>query len=222
MTRDPVATFEASLDRLDVGRTRVGPADLDAALAAVVREPVVGARLPFPGVDRPSSVPVDPTVAELRDATTAVTPASLAVADYGSVVLPSTPDGSEPLSVYADLHVPVVRASDVVPGMPEAFAELGPRLRADRGDVVFATGPSATADMGALVRGAHGPREVHVVIVEDREGVAAPGVEARTADAEVPDPDPDPDPEADVEEAVADGGLVEGPDATGPAGGNRR
>jgi L-lactate dehydrogenase complex protein LldG len=32
---------------------------------------------------------------------------------------------------------------------------------------VFATGPSATADMGELVYGAHGPREVAVLLVEE-------------------------------------------------------
>lgn len=36
------------------------------------------------------------------------------------------------------------------------------------GDAILATGPSATADMGALVQGVHGPRTVHVVLVEDR------------------------------------------------------
>ncbi|TKX83368.1 hypothetical protein EXE43_24625, partial [Halorubrum sp. SS5] len=34
-------------------------------------------------------------------------------------------------------------------------------------DVVFATGPSATADMGGLVHGAHGPKEVHVVLLRE-------------------------------------------------------
>jgi len=32
----------------------------------------------------------------------------------------------------------------------------------------LATGPSATADMGALVRGAHGPERVHVLLIDDR------------------------------------------------------
>jgi L-lactate dehydrogenase complex protein LldG len=51
--------------------------------------------------------------------------------------------------------------------MPEAFSWLGERIREDRGSAVVATGPSATADMGALVRGAHGPKEVHVVILDE-------------------------------------------------------
>ncbi|MFW5900663.1 MAG: LUD domain-containing protein, partial [Halodesulfurarchaeum sp.] len=33
---------------------------------------------------------------------------------------------------------------------------------------ILATGPSATADMGATVHGVHGPSEVHVIVVTDR------------------------------------------------------
>ena len=49
-----------------------------------------------------------------------------------------------------------------------AFERLGPTLRNDAVTTILATGPSATADMGALVKGAHGPMEVHVLLVEDR------------------------------------------------------
>jgi len=30
---------------------------------------------------------------------------------------------------------------------------------------VFVTGPSATADMGPLVRGVHGPHQLHVIVL---------------------------------------------------------
>ncbi len=89
-------------------------------------------------------------------------------------MLESTPDGAEQTSLFPDLHVAVLRASDVLPDMGAAFERLGPRLREGRTpganrSAIIATGPSATADMGALVRGAHGPREVHVVILEGGE-----------------------------------------------------
>jgi L-lactate dehydrogenase complex protein LldG len=178
---DVLATFEASLRRLDVDVTRTAPSTLRDDLAAVATEPAVGARLPFPGASLPDWVRTDPTPDALEAARTGVSPARLAVADYGSVALPATPDGAEPVSLFPPLHVPVVRAADVVPGMPEAFAELGPAIRADRGSVVLATGPSATADMGALVRGAHGPREVHVLLLhadDDGDGGTGEGTPA--------------------------------------------
>jgi len=53
--------------------------------------------------------------------------------------------------------------------MADAFAWLGPRAREEDIDVILATGPSATADMGGLVRGAHGPKEVHVVLLSEKD-----------------------------------------------------
>ena len=34
----------------------------------------------------------------------------------------------------------------------------------------FITGPSATADMGPLVRGVHGPGKLHIIVLEDSHG----------------------------------------------------
>lgn len=162
-------TLTSRLDALEVGVTRTTPDEFEAALSAVVTAPVVGAPFPFDTVSLPDSIPTGPTPAELRAARTGVTGASMGVAAYGSVVLPSTPEGSEPVSLFPERHVVVLRARDIVAGMPEAFARLGPAVREGRGSNVIATGPSATADMGALVKGAHGPKEVHVVVVEEEE-----------------------------------------------------
>jgi L-lactate dehydrogenase complex protein LldG len=126
----------------------------------------VGVRLPFEGVSLPDSVQVDPTPADLRAATTGVTAATLAVADYGSILLESDPEGTEAVSLFPDRHVAVLDSRDVVPDMRTAFAELGPKLR-EGASGVLATGPSATADMGELVRGAHGPETVEVVVLDE-------------------------------------------------------
>ncbi len=92
----------------------------------------------------------------------------MGVADYGSIVVRSSPAGDEPASLYPETHVAVLRGSDVVPDMPTAFERLAESVGTDRGDAIIATGPSATADMGELVYGAHGPKAVHVLILEDR------------------------------------------------------
>ena len=110
---------------------------------------------------------VDPTPAALERAETGVTPATFGVANYGSVLLPSTADGAEAVSLYPKLHVPVVRASDVLPDLPEAMDRFGDMARADDASTIVATGPSATADMGELVLGAHGPEAVHVVVLDE-------------------------------------------------------
>ncbi|MCT9094826.1 LUD domain-containing protein [Haloarchaeobius sp. HME9146] len=136
-----------------------------AAIADLVDDPAVGAPLPWDDVSLPEGVQTDPTPAALDAAKTGVTAADLAVAEYGSLVLRQTPEGSEPASVFPDLHVAVLRADDVVPDMAAAFEWLGDELRETRDSAILATGPSATADMGALVKGAHGPKAVHVVVI---------------------------------------------------------
>jgi L-lactate dehydrogenase complex protein LldG len=159
--------FVDSLDELDVPATRTGRDGFPAALSAAVEPPAVGVELPFDGVsltDADAPIDVEPTARAAAEATCGVTAAEFAIADYGSVVLRSTTDGVEPVSLYGDHHVAVVREDDVLPDMNAAFDRLGDLLR-DGESAVLATGPSATADMGELVQGAHGPKSVHVILI---------------------------------------------------------
>ncbi|WP_265110406.1 LutC/YkgG family protein [Halosolutus halophilus] len=157
--------FEAALADLDVTVTYTDPAGFDRTLERIAREPAVGTSLPFSSVSLPDWVNGEPTPRSLDSAVTGITAASIGIADYGSVVLPATPAGAEQVSLFPDLHVAVLREADIVANMPTAIARLGPELR-DGGSAIIATGPSATADMGSLVRGAHGPKDVHVVVLE--------------------------------------------------------
>ena len=167
MESDVIGTFESALRGVDVGLERTTAADARDAIAEVLESPAVGTPLPFDGVSLPEAVETEPTPDELEDATTGITAIEFAVANYGSVAIRSSPAGEEPVSLYADVHVAVVAASDVLPNMEAAFERLGTDAR-DGADTVLATGPSATADMGALVTGAHGPKAVRVVVVENR------------------------------------------------------
>lgn len=172
--RPRTAEFEASLDELGVTWSRASAEEFETAVVEAVVEPAVGTPLPFEGVSLAGTdVTRDPTPAELDGAATGVTPADFGVAEYGSVVLRPDAAGTEPVSLYPERHVAVLAESDVLPDMSAAFERLEAALSpgggdADGGDAIVATGPSATADMGALVTGAHGPKEVHVVLVEDR------------------------------------------------------
>ena len=169
------STFTGRLDDLGVAVSAGPPAECAAMVDAAAGEPAVGVPLDASGpdgfADSPAALPdrvgTDPTTADLRAAHTGVTAASLGVAEYGSVALEADRVGTEPVSLFVDRHVVVLRERDVVPGMPDAFEWIGPRTREESTDVVFATGPSATADMGGLVHGAHGPKEVHVVLLND-------------------------------------------------------
>ena len=167
MATETVATFESSLDELGVGVTRTDREGFNDALAAIVDEPAVGVPLRIDGVpldDVP--VTVDPTPAQLESARTGVTPVGTAVATYGTLAIESTSAGDEAVSLFPERHVAVVREEDVVWGLDEAFARLDEGFDAGRDSVVFATGASATADMGEMVEGVHGPAAVHVVVLD--------------------------------------------------------
>jgi L-lactate dehydrogenase complex protein LldG len=141
--------------------------DFDATLADSIEPPAVGALLPFEGVSLPESVVTDPSPQILEAAATGVTAARFGVADYGSIAVEPTPSGEEAASLWPERHVAVLAASDLVADMRSGIERVS-EIVEDGGDVVLATGPSATADMGELVVGAHGPRAVSVVVLEDR------------------------------------------------------
>lgn len=160
--------FLASLDRLDVDWSRTSRERFREVINEVLIEPAIGAPLPFRGLSfEGTSVEINPTPGQLESAGTGVTAAQMGIASYGSLVLRNGLDVTEAVSLFPDLHVAVLQAQDVVPDMRAAFERLGEKIRRRSASAVFATGPSATADMGALVRGAHGPKAVHVVLIED-------------------------------------------------------
>lgn len=162
-----IEAFNERSESLGVRVRRVEPGAATDALAALSEPPTVASQLPWDDDTLPDAATTDPTPAELEAAATGITHADAAIAEYGSLVLPATGDGLEPVSLFPERHVAVLRESDVVPDMATAIDELGPRLRATGTSAVLASGPSATADMGDLVVGAHGPAEVHVVLLED-------------------------------------------------------
>jgi L-lactate dehydrogenase complex protein LldG len=90
------------------------------------------------------------------------------IAETGTLMFPSAPERPVTLNLLADTAIVVLRASAVV----GAYEEAWDRLRAEIGgmprNVMLVTGPSRSADIEqALELGAHGPRRLHVVLVED-------------------------------------------------------
>lgn len=165
MTDPSTPEFVDALDELDVALSRTTPESCGAAIADAVAGDAVGVPLQD-DLALPERVRTDPTNGDLESADTGVTPATFGIARTGSVYLAADRPGTEPISLYPYRHVAVLREADLVPDVPAAVEHLGPELRAGNSGII-ATGPSATADMGELVVGAHGPGEVHVVLVEE-------------------------------------------------------
>ncbi|MFN4311564.1 MAG: lactate utilization protein C [Ferrovibrio sp.] len=105
-----------------------------------------------------------------------VTPAFAAIAETGTLMLHSSSTTPTTLHFVPDHHIVVLKSSQVTGTMEEAFQRLRDKLGA--GDktaaenwprtVNFVTGPSRTADIeGVPVLGAHGPRRLHIVLIED-------------------------------------------------------
>ena len=101
------------------------------------------------------------------------TGAFAAVAETGTLMLHSGAAQPTTLNFLPDTHIVMLKASQVVGPYEEAWdlirAKFGPG-RLPR-TVNFITGPSRTADIEQTIQlGAHGPRRLHIVIVEDGEG----------------------------------------------------
>lgn len=144
-------------------------ADFADTLEDAIETPAVGTPLPFEGVSlKDTPVETEFSPGELQWAQTGVTPARVGIGEYGTVTLPSDDAGTELVSLYTPTHVAVLPGSAIEPDMKAAYERLCEDRAEGTDTQILATGPSATADMGTLIQGVHGPHEVHILVLEDR------------------------------------------------------
>jgi L-lactate dehydrogenase complex protein LldG len=151
---------------------RVAEDELEGALAAacrsrgsrtVVAAPGVAWRVPGVKLTE-DAIAIKP--AELDGFDAALTGCALGIAETGTIVLDGGPaSGRRALTLVPDHHLCVVRAEQIVPGVPEAVAELAAAAREGR-PITFVSGPSATSDIELeRVEGVHGPRKLDILVV---------------------------------------------------------
>ena len=98
-----------------------------------------------------------------------ITEAFCAIAETGTLMTLSGAQTPPVSSLLPETHIAVLRVSQIVPAMEEAWQRLrsvhGPAEFMPRA-VNFISGPSRTADIEqTLTFGAHGPYRVHVILV---------------------------------------------------------
>lgn len=165
--QDRLVDYKALVRR--VPADRIG-AEVAAALARRgARRVVVPAGLPGEwtaqaGVETLADSREEPLeVHELDAADGVVTACAVAIAETGTIVLDGGPDqGRRAVSLVPDYHLCVVRADQVVDGVPQAVRLLDPAR-----PLTWISGPSATSDIELnRVEGVHGPRTLEVLLVE--------------------------------------------------------
>ncbi|HZT71260.1 MAG TPA: lactate utilization protein [Terriglobia bacterium] len=124
----------------------------------------------------PANVAGDEESGNFRDkcfaAAAGITGVDFALAETGSLVLTSFTEGSQLTSLAPPIHIALYRHSQIRASLDEVLRNLpvsrDPERPSPARSAVFITGTSRTADIEqVLVRGVHGPREVHAILVEE-------------------------------------------------------
>ena len=119
----------------------------------------------------------------LEESAMGITGADYAVAETGSVIVLPRRGLSRLVSVVPPVHLAIVRPQEVIGTLDDLFAlrrlefyRNGGPGGGDMGSYLnFITGPSRTADIEqTIVVGVHGPKEVHLVMLEQDGSTGSP------------------------------------------------
>jgi len=110
------------------------------------------------------------------DGQTSVTRARAGIAETGAVAVASATDYPVSIGLLPDRHIIVLKTSEIVGGYEQVWQNAR-QAKDNQGmsrALILVGGPSRTADIEAtLVMGAHGPRAVHIILVDDTGAGAA-------------------------------------------------
>ena len=98
-----------------------------------------------------------------------ITGALVGIADTGTLVMIGGEGRPLTASLLPEIHIAILRASEILPSLPEALRK--PEVREAAAGVII-TGPSRTADIEmTLTIGVHGPSELHVFLIDDSDAI---------------------------------------------------
>jgi len=90
------------------------------------------------------------------------------IAETGTLMLLSGPQSPSTLNFLPETHVAIVRADQVLGSYEDGWAALRQSNRGMPRTVNFITGPSRSGDIEQTLQlGAHGPRRLHIVLIDN-------------------------------------------------------
>jgi len=159
----------ATVERIKRGSKELRKALLEACHnqeAVLLAEPEdIDAEL-FSAYKNLPQVITNPTDQQLANTRVGITDAFAGIARTGSVCVSITPKLCGSISLFSREHIAVLDAAKIVPRPRDILSEKYMGSKVSERSFTFITGPSATADMGPLVRGVHGPGRLHIIILE--------------------------------------------------------
>lgn len=106
-------------------------------------------------------------VEDINNMNVAITGCECAIVRSGSIVL-SSKNQTRSVPAFTPVHIVLVKASQLVNNMKEMFAYFKSKGKLPSA-ISIITGPSKTADIGGVtVIGAHGPKQLFVFLINDR------------------------------------------------------
>jgi L-lactate dehydrogenase complex protein LldG len=172
---DLLSTFEINAKEAaaDVFVIRASPEEVRSAVQLAAKDApsiVLGLSEFIPReVSKPlreiPGVILEPSDEQLSTAAVGVSDAFAGVASTGSVCIAMGPPLVAASSLLMPLHVVLLSADRIVARPRDLFDPACLGGGGLRRNLVFITGPSATADMGPLVRGVHGPHRLQILVL---------------------------------------------------------
>jgi len=112
----------------------------------------------------------DQMIEKLANCAAGLTTADYAIAETGTIVLSSDEKNSLLVSLLPPVHIAVIRADQIFATLAEVIGLIGSERSgrpAPARSVSFITGPSRTSDVELVLSiGVHGPKELHVIILD--------------------------------------------------------
>lgn len=142
---------EETMGRLGAKRVAVSSSDI----VATITDPIVSVQF----IEKASAD-------ALFDCDLGITSAQWAIAETGTLVLESEKENSRLTSLVPTVHLCILKASRIRQTLGEILALTQPDLSRT---MTFITGASRTSDIElTLAIGVHGPKELHVIVIEDQ------------------------------------------------------